>query len=104
MNAGHYMLAESICRRYYEKRYNIDLDAPDGHPSRRIKGDKKDFLKDMLCLWCDMIDEFKPSFQNLDGLPREKLQREYLNIAMCTILGQKRIESLKMLDQYCNYH
>ena len=60
----HYILAEKICRREYEKRFNFDFSLPKGHIQNIIFGKTQEEMKnkiiDIIKFWDELSNKYIP--------------------------------------------
>ena len=63
------VIAENICRRLYEKAFNLNLDLPYGHPHNMIQykdeEELKKYLMDEIEFWMSLRDKYKVKQEHL---------------------------------------
>ena len=63
------IMAERICRRLYEKAFNLDLDLPYGHPQNMFYYKNEDELRkhmmDEIHFWITLRDKYKDKQEHL---------------------------------------
>ena len=82
------VIAELICRRLYEKAFNINLDLPYGHPHNMIQykdeEELKKYVMDEIEFWMSLRDKYK-------------VKQEHLYIAIVSWADQQIEARIKLL-------
>ena len=72
----HYITAERICRREFEKRFDLDLTLPIGHPKNILFGTNEQLIEaltEQMKFWKELSSRYvKSSSNNLEELLNTK--------------------------------
>ena len=83
---SHYMMAEVICRKEYERKFNLDLNLPYGHPKNLITGETSKELKsrilEIIDFWNGLKEKYEEKLLDKNMKSHPKMNMENLLDAM----------------------